>query len=590
MPNLTQNSSLVNQISQIFSGNSSASNSHPQVESKPKESFNKVYKNELANGARKPAEVTKPSSKNITPQTNIDKSGKTQQSDETQTLKKQIIDDEDGHLSTENMTLSDTSSLLDLVDHIAAITQQAIGKSDRDDAADGGKDVALASLKQSVFSAGLTKDPTEDTLDTSQTMSIDKFEVSENLNKVVIDATENTTNTESMSDVSSNQVRQGLQNNSDLKFEIAQQSFTSTNVQTQKPLSSAPPISTGLPLQDIKSSSPQLEISDSADKNLQLVPQVAMPIALATQKNTSNGIDSTKESLSLNDNSATLRTVQDAPIAKNNTLSKTLPTPLQTAENNVTNKFTNAPITENEGTKISSDEALGAVIDRSPENQILLSSNKSNQATDELSSRDLLNKELTNKVSDKGANYSEKTQINTSATITVTGLVPPPSVGTGVNSIAATQMQDYISPRVGSKGWDVAVGQKMIWMVAGEESSVQLSLNPPDLGPLQVVLSVNDNQIDASFVSAHLDVREAIEAASPKLKEMMENAGISLTGFSVSAQAQSSENAFAQAQQQRSTHHANHASKSEHTNAGTLNLNQNRSSASGGTGLVDTFV
>lgn len=155
-------------------------------------------------------------------------------------------------------------------------------------------------------------------------------------------------------------------------------------------------------------------------------------------------------------------------------------------------------------------------------------------------------------------------------------------------NITATQMQDYISPRVGSKSWDNALGQKMIWMVAGEESSVQLSLNPPDLGPLQIVLSVNDNQIDASFVSAHLDVREAIEAASPKLKEMMENAGISLTGFSVSAQAQSSDNSFAQAQQ--GNVQSKHAAKTELGSVGALKLNQSTRTTSGGKGLVDTFV
>ncbi len=128
----------------------------------------------------------------------------------------------------------------------------------------------------------------------------------------------------------------------------------------------------------------------------------------------------------------------------------------------------------------------------------------------------------------------------------------------------------------------------MIWMVAGEESSVQLSLNPPDLGPLQIVLSVNDHQIDASFVSEHLDVREAIEAASPKLKEMMENAGISLSGFSVSAQAQSSGNAFTQSQQQRGMSNANPSAKSEPANSELLSGLQNRGTS--GTGLVDTFV
>lgn len=104
----------------------------------------------------------------------------------------------------------------------------------------------------------------------------------------------------------------------------------------------------------------------------------------------------------------------------------------------------------------------------------------------------------------------------------------------------ANAVSDHIAPRVGSKAWDQAIGQKVVWMVAGGDQSAELSLNPPDLGPVQVVLSVSDNQVDASFISSHLEVREAIEAAAPRLREMMDNAGISLSGFSVSSQASQS--------------------------------------------------
>ena len=65
------------------------------------------------------------------------------------------------------------------------------------------------------------------------------------------------------------------------------------------------------------------------------------------------------------------------------------------------------------------------------------------------------------------------------------------------------------------------------------QSSAELTLNPKDLGPLQVVLQVADNHAHALFVSQHQQVREAVEAALPKLREQMQENGIGLGSASV---------------------------------------------------------
>jgi flagellar hook-length control protein FliK len=94
---------------------------------------------------------------------------------------------------------------------------------------------------------------------------------------------------------------------------------------------------------------------------------------------------------------------------------------------------------------------------------------------------------------------------------------------------------DKLSSRVGTQAWDQQLGQKIIFMAAGGEHSATMELNPPDLGPLQVVLSVNKDQATAAFSSAAPEVREALENALPKLKEMMSDAGIQLGSATVSA-------------------------------------------------------
>ncbi|MCU6502357.1 flagellar hook-length control protein FliK [Rugamonas sp. A1-17] len=73
-----------------------------------------------------------------------------------------------------------------------------------------------------------------------------------------------------------------------------------------------------------------------------------------------------------------------------------------------------------------------------------------------------------------------------------------------------------------------------------------MELNPPDLGPLQVVLSVNKDQATAAFSSAQPEVRQALEAAMPKLREMMSDAGIQLGNATVSAGMSDQNNGFNQ--------------------------------------------
>ena len=91
-----------------------------------------------------------------------------------------------------------------------------------------------------------------------------------------------------------------------------------------------------------------------------------------------------------------------------------------------------------------------------------------------------------------------------------------------------------LAPPVGANGWDQALGQRVIWMAGNAQHSASLTLNPPDLGPLQVVLSVSDSQATANFFSTQPEVRQALEAAMPRLRDMLESAGIELGQASVS--------------------------------------------------------
>ena len=100
-----------------------------------------------------------------------------------------------------------------------------------------------------------------------------------------------------------------------------------------------------------------------------------------------------------------------------------------------------------------------------------------------------------------------------------------------INSVASTKL----TPSVGSDAWGPALGEKIVWMAADGRQTASLTLNPPDMGPLQIILNVTNDQATASFFSAQPEVRHALESALPKLREMMGDAGIQLGQATVSA-------------------------------------------------------
>ncbi|MDP3124544.1 MAG: flagellar hook-length control protein FliK [Thiobacillus sp.] len=144
-----------------------------------------------------------------------------------------------------------------------------------------------------------------------------------------------------------------------------------------------------------------------------------------------------------------------------------------------------------------------------------------------------------------------------------------------------------LAPSVGSAAWSQALGEKIVWMTAGALQTASLTLNPPNLGPLQVVLNVTNDQATASFFAAQPEVRQALEAALPKLREMMNEAGIQLGQATVGAEQQQQQQNEAASREARrmgpAYPGANDAAEST-LQSMPLPLRQS------GRGLVDTFA
>lgn len=90
-----------------------------------------------------------------------------------------------------------------------------------------------------------------------------------------------------------------------------------------------------------------------------------------------------------------------------------------------------------------------------------------------------------------------------------------------------------IPVKVGNDGWNTAIGQHMLRMSAEQMKTAELELNPPELGPLKVVLDLQSDQLSTTFVTGSAQVQQALEASVPRLQEMMSQAGYQLNQVNV---------------------------------------------------------
>lgn len=119
-------------------------------------------------------------------------------------------------------------------------------------------------------------------------------------------------------------------------------------------------------------------------------------------------------------------------------------------------------------------------------------------------------------------------KLTSDAIQTGSGVFSLPAQASVLSAAHSVGSANEIKAAPGSQAWNQAVGNKIIWMVGNAEQSASLTLNPPGLGPLQVIIKMQNDQASTTFISAHQEVRQALEAALPTLRNMMHDAGISL--------------------------------------------------------------
>ena len=106
------------------------------------------------------------------------------------------------------------------------------------------------------------------------------------------------------------------------------------------------------------------------------------------------------------------------------------------------------------------------------------------------------------------------------------------TIGLPAQSSLATQAplgSEYrITTSVGSQHWESAIGNSLVIMTGAGRDRAELVLTPPQLGRIEVSITMKGDDATATFVSANPAVRDALENALPRLREVLADAGITL--------------------------------------------------------------
>jgi flagellar hook-length control protein FliK len=91
--------------------------------------------------------------------------------------------------------------------------------------------------------------------------------------------------------------------------------------------------------------------------------------------------------------------------------------------------------------------------------------------------------------------------------------------------------------RVGSRAFADDLGQRVMWMASNGQHAAELRVDPPQLGPVEVRLTVSGDQASLTLLSPHASVRDALQSSLPRLHEMLVTAGIDLGSVHVGSHA-----------------------------------------------------
>lgn len=120
-------------------------------------------------------------------------------------------------------------------------------------------------------------------------------------------------------------------------------------------------------------------------------------------------------------------------------------------------------------------------------------------------------------------------------------VVPLASVGS-MTTAALTSSSTTLPPipaiqtPLHQPGFNQELGERVLWMTKNQMPMADIRINPPHLGPIEVRVTVVNDQISVVMSAHHSTTRDALEMALPRLREMFADSGLTLSDANVANQ------------------------------------------------------
>jgi len=105
-------------------------------------------------------------------------------------------------------------------------------------------------------------------------------------------------------------------------------------------------------------------------------------------------------------------------------------------------------------------------------------------------------------------------------------------------TVALGAIASLVPTHLDSPAWSKDFGQHVIRLAIAGQPTAEIHLNPPDLGPIKVLIDMRGAETTLQFSAEHATTRDALEASLPRLREIFAAGGINLAHADVDDQPQ----------------------------------------------------
>jgi flagellar hook-length control protein FliK len=137
--------------------------------------------------------------------------------------------------------------------------------------------------------------------------------------------------------------------------------------------------------------------------------------------------------------------------------------------------------------------------------------------------------------------------------------------------------------------WNNQLGDRIHMMISKGMHQAEIHLNPPELGRLDVKIQVHGDHANVHFSTPHGQVRDALDAALPRLREMFEHNGLTLGDVNVSNQSLAQGQSHSQDSGQGTSGSSPHTGELD-SDAADIGSTAKTGIITSGNGLLDVFA